>query len=99
MEERNRAESAGLADVLRCYLSHHGILLYFIPNVMLAVWLATTPTFAHLMWALVGFVVFLPQEYLTHVYILHFKAPKNSLGTDFCIARTTGTTSSQSAST
>jgi hypothetical protein len=77
MEERNRAESAGIADVLRCYLSHHGILLYFIPNVMLAVWLATTPTFAHLMWAFVGFVVFLPQEHLTHVHILHFKPPRN----------------------
>jgi hypothetical protein len=76
-DERHRNESAGLGDVLRCYVSHHGILIYLVPNVVLLAWLAMTPTSAHLLWLLAGFVVFLPQEHLTHVYILHFKPPRN----------------------
>jgi hypothetical protein len=71
------AGQASLADVLRYYLRHSGILFYFIPNVVLLLWLLLVPTPSHSIWFVAGLLAFLPQEYLTHVYILHFKAPKS----------------------
>jgi hypothetical protein len=74
---------SGLFKVFRCYLGHSGILLYLIPNVALVIWLLTVWNLTHVAWFAAGFVVFLPQEYLTHVHILHFKAPTHSLAYRF----------------
>ena len=76
-DEENLSGAEGLVEVSKYYLGHRGILLYLIPNAILLVWLAATPTVSHLIWFLGGFLVFLPQEYLTHVHILHFKPPRN----------------------
>jgi Fatty acid hydroxylase superfamily len=73
----------GLITVLRYYLGHAGILLYLVPNVLLVTWLLAVWNLTHFAWFLVGFIVFLPQEYLTHVHILHFKAPSNKLAYKF----------------
>ena len=67
----------GLTAVLRYYVGHLAILVYLIPNAFLIAWLVVTREPSYFVWFLVGFGVFLPQEYLTHVHILHFRPPRN----------------------
>jgi len=73
----------GLTAVLRCYVAHPGILLYLVPNALLVTWLVVNRNLVHFGWFAAGFIGFLPQEYLTHRYILHFKAPANKLAYRF----------------
>src|SRR5262245_51270750 len=73
----------GVIEVLRYYLGHGGILLYLIPNLILVAWLLVVWNLSHFAWWLVGFIAFLPQEYLTHRYLLHFNPPHNKLAYRF----------------
>jgi hypothetical protein len=73
----------GVIEVLRYYLGHGGVLLYLIPNLFLVTWLLVVRNPSHFAWWLVGFLAFLPQEYLTHRYLLHFNPPRNRLAYRF----------------
>lgn len=73
---------AGLSDALPVFLGHWDVYVYLLPCLAMAgltAWLQPRP--AGLLWFLAGWLVFLPQEYLSHVFILHFpfrKQWKNS---------------------
>jgi len=56
------------------FLSHFDNLLYAIPFAgLVAYGLASGPGIADPVWFVAGWLAFLPQEWLTHVYILHWK--------------------------
>jgi hypothetical protein len=70
----------GLGRVLREFFSHFDNALYsLLLLVVLAITLADGPRASDLVWFALGWLVFLPQEWLTHVYVLHWICPKRPL--------------------
>lgn len=60
------------------YVRHPGIYVFLVPVAMIVptvLWLSS-PLEATV-WFLLGWAFFLPQEYLTHVYVLHFPPPQS----------------------
>jgi 4-hydroxysphinganine ceramide fatty acyl 2-hydroxylase len=67
-----------LRDALPVFLFHPDNLFYLIPCLgMLLYCSLSNPQFSHCLWFVLGWLVFLPQEYLSHVFILHFPMPKS----------------------
>jgi hypothetical protein len=66
-----------LGDVFLEYLGHRDLWPFSGTCLSLAVYLAVSgPRAADLMWFFIGWAIFVPQEWLTHVYILHMRIPK-----------------------
>lgn len=67
-----------LADVHREFLRHpdHWPFLGLVAAIALGL-AATGPVPADLAWAALGLFVFLPQEYFTHVHLLHLRPPRS----------------------
>lgn len=60
------------------YVRHPSTYLFLIPViVMVALLLWQGVVVEAGIWFLLGWIFFLPQEYLTHVYILHFPPPRS----------------------
>lgn len=60
------------------FVKHFDNLVFLIPALGMCGWVATTdPEIQYLGWFVLGWLIFLPQEYLTHVYILHAKLTKS----------------------
>lgn len=75
---------AGLGDALPVFLGHWDVHVYLLPCLAmlgLTAWLQPGPS--GLLWFLAGWLVFLPQEYLSHVFILHVPFRKEWKGTWF----------------
>jgi hypothetical protein len=67
-----------LRDVFVEFVSHFDNLLFLVPAVaMMAGIMVVDPGVEYLLWFLLGWAVFVPQEYFTHVYILHPRVPKS----------------------
>jgi 4-hydroxysphinganine ceramide fatty acyl 2-hydroxylase len=65
-----------LRDALPVYLSHPDNLIYLLPCLgMVAYTALNQPNPIYALWFLAGWFAFLPQEYLSHVFILHFPMP------------------------
>jgi hypothetical protein len=60
------------------YIRHSGIYVFLIPvTIIVPVVIWQGPFLEAAAWFLAGWAVFLPQEYLTHLYVLHFPPPEN----------------------
>lgn len=72
------ARSIGMVDVMRAFLGCRDNLLFVIPcATLIGIGLATGPRWTDVLWFAFGWLVFLPQEWLTHVYILHWRGIKS----------------------
>jgi hypothetical protein len=70
-----------LADVLVEFLRHWDNWVFIGPCVTIAVGLvAFGPRLADLGWFSLGWLLFIPQEYFTHVHILHMRIPRTERG-------------------
>jgi hypothetical protein len=70
-----------LRDAVPVYLSHIDNLVYLIPCLGLIAYAAVRhPHPTAILWFLAGWLIFLPQEYLSHVFILHFPMRKSWTG-------------------
>lgn len=75
-----RRRNTDLSEVFVDFISHVDNLVFFVPAVSMFAWvMVIEPGVESLGWFLLGWMIFLPQEYLTHVYILHAKFPKYRL--------------------
>lgn len=69
-----------LHEVWMEFLSHFDNLLFLLPAVAMAMSIFIIGfQMQYIIWFLFGWVVFIPQEYFTHVYILHPKVPNSKL--------------------
>jgi hypothetical protein len=69
---------ASLLDVQREFLSHPDNWVFIAPALCIAIGLlASAPAWPDLLWLALGVLVFIPQEYYTHVHILHAALPKS----------------------
>ncbi len=67
-----------LSDIHIEFLKHPDNWVFIVPVIIGTVYLGYTGwQWTDLFWVLVGWMIFLPQEYLTHVYILHAKVPNS----------------------
>lgn len=63
-----------LSDAAIEFLRHRDNLLFFVPCVTLVlVGVVTGLAISDVFWFAIGWLIFLPQEWLTHVYILHWR--------------------------
>lgn len=68
----------GLADIHLEFVSHRDNLIFFALTLALAGGLLVTgPLPADLLWLGLGWLVFVPQEYWTHVLVLHAPMPRS----------------------
>lgn len=76
----NKAYSFSLWDgFLYDYLCHASIYLFLVPVAVIVPVLVSHGTpLESVVFFVLGWIIFLPQEYMTHKYILHLPAPKNS---------------------
>lgn len=66
-----------LRDALPIYLGHPDNLIYLLPCLgMVAYTAVQDPHPVNVLWFFAGWLAFLPQEYLSHVFILHFPLPR-----------------------
>jgi hypothetical protein len=76
--------SASLGKAFRQFLGHGDNLIYLVPCLLGIAFVAVRdPRPLNLLWFLAGWAFFLPQEYLSHIYILHFPIPKSWGGYKF----------------
>ena len=74
----NMRNAVKLSEVFADFLRHADNHVFLLPSLlMIAYVIVTDPSLSHLGWFLLGWLIFLPQEYLTHVYILHARLPKS----------------------
>lgn len=74
-----RAHTVTLAQVGMEFLRHRDNYVYLVPTLLLLPWIAwTAGDWGWVAWFVVGWLVFLPQEHLTHVYILHYAPPRTA---------------------
>lgn len=67
-----------LRDIYIEFLNHPDNWVFIVPTIIGTAYLGYTGwQWMDLFWLLVGWAIFLPQEYLTHVYILHADAPNS----------------------
>jgi hypothetical protein len=65
-----------LLDVHREFLSHVDNWVFIVPALAIAIGLlANQPAWSDLLWLACGVLLFIPQEYFTHVYVLHAPLP------------------------
>lgn len=70
--------SARVGEVLADFVRHRDNLVFLIPTLLMVGWvMLTQASIEQLGWFLLGWLIFLPQEYLTHVYILHARMPRS----------------------
>ncbi len=78
LEQTPSPKQAKLSDVGLEFLRHRDHWLFVALSFGLLVGLVVTgPNYWDLVWWLAGWLFFLPQEYLTHVYVLHCPLPKS----------------------
>jgi hypothetical protein len=71
-------QRVGLADVARAFLAHRDNGCFVLPAAAIAAGLlATGPRWADLAWLALGLLLFIPQEYFTHVHLLHARVPQS----------------------
>jgi len=70
----------GLDSVAVEFLRHADNWLFVAPCAAIAFWLVWSGLVpADAAWFVGGWLIFIPQEYFTHVYVLHAKPPKNEM--------------------
>jgi hypothetical protein len=74
----NKPGNTLLNAFMEDYARHSSVLVFLVPAMLLPLWLDFhAPRFGTLLWFLAGWAVFIPQEYLTHRFILHYPPPRN----------------------